>query len=373
MMAAKSYLSESIQRIDTSEIRRVFDLAAKIKNPINLSIGQPDFLIPQAVKDSLVKAVQDNKNTYSQTQGILPLREALSQKYAKTNLKYDPNNIVVSTGVASILNLLFNVLFDPGDAILMTDPYFLIYDSMADYYQLNKKYIPESFSEDEINALKKSDDSIKAIIFSTPSNPTGKILSKKQVELLSGLAEAKGAVIISDEIYEAYDYDNQFFHTASINPERTLTLSGFSKSHAMTGLRVGYIAAPDSLKEIAQSIGILQQYSIVCAPQPSQWAALTALSTDISRELQLMKSRRDLVKQILGSAITYPNPDGAFYVYCDVPYDSNEFVRKAIERELLIIPGHIFSKVKNAVRISYAQSEEVILKGLGIFLELLES
>ena len=370
----KDFLSQRIHRIDTSEIRKAFDLAVKIKNPVNLSIGQPDFPVPEAVKESFMAAVKDNKNAYTQTQGILPLREGISEYLSKSEILVSPNHILISTGVASILFLLFETLFNEGDEIILIDPYFLVYESLAQKYKLKVFYLSENFSEADVKNLlhKEKLEKLKAIIFATPSNPTGKILTRNQLQLLSTIAEKKDALLISDEIYEAFDYDHQFIHTASVLPERTLTLGGFSKSHAMTGWRVGYICAPARLSKIIEKMATLQQYSIVCAPQPAQWAAVTALKTPITKELEMMKQRRELVKQLLGKNIQYSDGDGAFYFFLKTPIDGQTFTEAAAERALLVVPGHIFSNNRNYIRISYAQKEEVLKLGIDIIQSLYE-
>ena len=282
-----------------------------------------------------------------------PLREALSDHYAQRNIQFHPENIVVSTGVASVLFLLFEVLFNPNDSILLIDPYFLIYQSLANYHQLNVEYLPEHFTATDIEKLKHSSNfkNLKAIIFATPSNPTGKIFEQQQLQQLAQLSDESGALLISDEIYSAYDYENKFTHTASLHPEKTLTLNGFSKSHAMTGLRVGYIAAPMQLSEITEKIATLQQHSIVCSPQPAQWGAVTALQTPIDNELIIMKRKRSIVLSALKKKVNFTNPDGAFYVFPSIPCKGQDFVREAIKRELLIVPGYIFSRNAYQVRI----------------------
>ncbi len=368
------YLSERICRIDTSEVRKAFDLASKIKRPKDLSIGQPDFPVPEQVKQAITRAMQDNHNDYSQTQGILPLREALSEHYARRDIQFHPENIVVSTGVASVLFLLFEVLFNPDDRILLIDPYFLIYQSLANYHQLNVAYLPEEFTKKDIEELKSSSKlkNLKAIIFATPSNPTGKILDKRQLQQLAQLSDELDALLISDEIYSDYDYENKFIHTASFHPERTLTLSGFSKSHAMTGLRVGYIAAPMPLSEITEKIATLQQHSIVCSPQPAQWGAMAALQTPMDNQLVIMKHKRTIVLSALEKKVNFTNPDGAFYVFPNIPCKGQDFVREAIKRELLLVPGYIFSRNSYQVRISYAQKEDILQEGLAIFLQVVD-
>ncbi|RME89365.1 MAG: aminotransferase class I/II-fold pyridoxal phosphate-dependent enzyme [Candidatus Hydrogenedentota bacterium] len=367
------FLADRILRIDTSQIRKAFDLAARLKNPLNLSIGQPDFPVPEPVKEAMIRAVRDNQNAYSQTQGILPLREKLAQKYSKEfGYEYSPENILVSTGVASILFLLFETLANAGDEVLILEPWFLIYEALASKYQLKLHTLPENFSREDVDELLEKKPNLKFILFATPSNPTGKILSEQQLKELGRLAEATNAILISDEIYRDYDYDEQFVSCAKFFPERTIVLGGFSKSHAMTGWRVGYAIAPKNLNFIIQKMATLQQYSIVCSPTPAQHAAIVALDTPITEELALMKRRREIVKKKLSNKVKFPAPDGAFYVFPDIPVDADEFLQKAVEKSLLLVPGFIFTRNRKTVRISYAQKEEILEEGLDIFLELCE-
>ncbi len=373
MLDGAALLNQSIHNIDTSEIRKMFDLAAKIERPLNLSIGQPDFPVPEPVREAMIKAVRDNLNSYTPTAGILPLRQAIAEKWRTHNgFTVEPENIIVSTGVASILFLLFQAIIDPGDDILLVDPYFLIYPALLKYQQANLHTIPENFTAADIDHLLASGVKYKAIIFSTPSNPTGKIFEREQLAQLVRLAQSTGAVLVSDEIYEVFDYENKFVSTASLYPEGTLTLNGFSKSHAMTGIRVGYLGAPANLAPIVQKMATLQQYSVVCAPQPGQWAAITALQTPVVEEMKLMRRRRDLVAGLLKGVARYPSPDGAFYIFPEVPIESRQFAEAAIAERLLIVPGYIFSAHSRNVRISYAQKEEILEEGVQIFRRLVE-
>ncbi|MDH5720491.1 MAG: pyridoxal phosphate-dependent aminotransferase [Spirochaetia bacterium] len=370
------YLSKSIHFLDTSEIRKVFDLASKIENPINLSIGQPDFPVPENIKEAIKKALTDNFTSYTPTQGLLQLREALSVQWKeRDNIEIHPDDIMISAGVASLLYLLFDVFFDEGDTILLVDPYFLIYEALSKYHRLNIVYINEDFTEDDLDALseKTKTSRIKAAFYSTPSNPSGKILSKEQLQALANFSRKTGTLLISDEIYRDFDYDNKFTSTACFCPENTITLGGFSKSHAMTGLRIGYMGVPENLRDILKKTAALQQYSIVCSPQPMQWGALEAVKTSMAKEIALMKKRRDIVSESLNNITPYSQPDGAFYLFAQTPFDGSEFVKRAIEKKLLIVPGFIFSQNKNTVRISYAQKEDLLREGLAIFSDLIKN
>jgi aminotransferase len=373
----RDLLASRIHGIDTSEIRKVFDLAAKIKNPLNLSIGQPDFPVPQPVKDAIVQALVDNKTGYTPTAGLIGLREAIAEFLApKIGYVASPENVIVSTGVASILFLLFQAVVEEGDAVLLIDPYFLIYPAMAKYHRAHQYTLPENFDQAAVKALsdrlRADQKKLKLIMFASPSNPTGKILARDQLGWLSQLADEQDAILASDEIYAAFDYENRHVSMASINPARTLTLNGFSKSHAMTGLRVGYLAAPPEYAEIVQKMVTLQQYTMVCAPHAVQCGAIVALKTGIESEIAVMKKRRDSIYTKLKQVTNLPYPDGAFYVYPDIPIDSAEFVAKAIERRLLLVPGYIFSANRKSIRISYATKEEILDEGADIFCALVK-
>ena len=372
-----SLFSERIHHIDTSEIRKVFDLAAKIKNPLNLSIGQPDFPLPQPVEEAMIQAIRDKKTGYTPTTGLVELRQAIADRLLREKqVKVSPENVIVSTGVASILFLLFQTIINENDHVLMIDPYFLIYPALIKYHRAHAHTLPENFTGEDVDRLTRELSSknirLKLIIFASPSNPTGKILSVDQLKALARLAEKQGAVVASDEIYDAFDYEAKHVSMATILPDQTLTLNGFSKSHAMTGLRVGYLAAPTALSEVVQKMATLQQYSMVCAPQPAQWAAIVGLSTPITTELALMKKRRDLVYGLLKECASLPYPDGAFYMYPSIPVDSAQFVEMAIQERLLVVPGYIFSANRKSIRISYAQKEAVLEEGCAVFKKLVE-
>ncbi len=360
--------SERIKYIDTSQIRKMFDLAQKLKNPINLSIGQPHFPTPQPILESLEKAVKDHKTSYTMTQGILELREKLTEKFKiKNNIYTSPDNIIVSSGVSSLLILLFLTTIDPGDEILLIEPAFLIYRGLTSFFRAKEILLNQNFTKEDIDNLKFK--KLKLILFSTPSNPTGYILNKHQLELLSDLAERTGAILVSDEIYEIFDYENKFISAGSFY-QKTLTLMGFSKSYSMTGLRLSAATGPQNL---IKAMITLQQYTIVCAPAPVQYAGITALDLDMSEYIKYYKQNRNLLMEALKNKTEFYYPDGAIYLFTKVPepYEDIEFCKKAIEeKQLLIVPGNIFTNNHNWVRISFAVDRDILKKGIEALLDL---
>jgi len=360
------YLSERMSRIDTSQIRRAFDLASRLEKPINLSIGQPHYRMPDEIASAIEKAVRDGKTSYTPTQGILPLREKISQVESIPERPVSPEGVLISSGVSSLLQLLFLCTIDPGDGILLIDPYFLMYKSLGDFFNASIETVPENFTEDDI--AKISTSKLKLIIYASPSNPSGTILSGHQIKLLGKLADSTGALLVADEIYELFDYDNTFTTAAGVYPD-ALILKGFSKTYNMTGLRLSYATGPS---EIIKAMTILQQYTIVCAPAPIQWAGITALDIDMSSYIDQYRNNRDYCVNKLKGFVKFPNPSGAFYIYPEIQGNDTEFVERAAgEKKLIIVPGSIFSHKTNHIRISFATTEDNLTRGIEAFLSLL--
>ncbi|MCB1321960.1 MAG: aminotransferase class I/II-fold pyridoxal phosphate-dependent enzyme, partial [Leptospiraceae bacterium] len=355
-----SYLSRRMNHIDTSQIRRMFDLAAKLDSPINLSIGQPHFDTPDSVVEAARKALREKKTAYSQTQGILPLRERLSQKFQEVNgFSASAENILVTSGVASVLQLLYLTTVDPDDEVLLVEPSFLIYRGLSSFFGARMRTIPEDFSASDLENLKF--DRLKLILFSSPSNPTGRILSEDQVRALGNLADRTGALLCSDEIYEIFDYDGKFKSAAAIYPN-AVTMMGFSKSYSMTGMRLAAVSGPEAL---IRAMTTLQQYTIVCAPTPNQWAGIAALDTDMTDYVADYRKRRDFMVNELKDHYRFGPPDGAFYLFAEVPEDALKFVQRGIdEHQLLVVPGSIFTDRGNWIRISYAANDETLERGV---------
>jgi aminotransferase len=361
-------LSERMSRIDTSKIRRAFDLAAKLENPINLSIGQPHYATPEPITEAIAAALKDGKTAYTPTQGILPLRERIARKFLEQNkFAASPEHILISSGISSLIQLLFLATIDPGTRVLITDPCFLIYRSLLRYFNANVTTVPEEFTQEDLDRLPPGDFSL--IIFATPSNPTGYVMKKSQIEALAKFADARNALLVSDEIYELFDYEGQFTSAASVH-KNTITLSGFSKTYSMTGLRLAAAHGPEA---IIKAMTTLQQYTVVCAPAPVQWAGIRALDLDMSSYVRAYKKNRDACVSALSGRVKFPEPGGAFYIFPDVMEDEDSFVERAInEKQLLVVPGSIFCAERTRIRISYAASPETLERGLAAFVSLLK-
>ncbi len=365
------WIAQRMEYFDSSGIRKVFDLAATMTDPINLSIGQPDFAVPPEVQEALVRAVHEGKNGYSPTQGIGPLREALQQRISD-QYGHSLRQVMVTSGTSGALVLAMMALVNPGDEVVMFDPYFVMYKSLVGLVG-GKCVVVDTYPDFRIDLDKVAaaiTKRTKVILFNSPANPTGVMASEEEIRGLGQLTAERNIALVSDEIYSHYAFDAPFLSPAQYNPQ-TLVIDGFSKSHAMTGWRLGYAHGP---AEIIQQMIKLQQYTFVCAPQPAQWAGLAALEVDTGPHIEAYRRKRDRVVAALSEDYELVKPGGAFYVFPKTPWGTgDQFVHKAIENKLLVIPGHIFSERDTHFRISYAASDETIERGLEVLRKIARS
>lgn len=363
-----SWIADRMHQIDASGIRKVFDLASKMKNPINLGIGQPHFDTPEPVKRTLCEAVMSGKNVYSSTQGIAPLCEALQRRVA-SEFGHTDRQTFVTSGTSGGLMLALSALVNPGDEVIAFDPWFVMYKHLVTLAGGTCVQI-DTYPNFGID-LNKVRDAItpktKAILCNSPCNPTGYVATEAELKGLAELAKEKDICLISDEIYRVFCYDRPFASPAKWN-DRTLVIDGFSKSHSMTGLRLGFAHGP---AEVIQQMIKLQQFTFVCAPQPVQWAGLAALECDISdRVAAYAKNHRYLVSE-LSNLYDIRGSGGAFYLFIKAPHGTgSEFVAKAIENELLIIPGNVFSQHDTHFRLSFAAEDKTLERGVEVLKKL---
>ncbi len=303
------WLSARSAAFDSSGIRKVFDLAAKMKDPINLSIGQPDFDVPEIARRAMVDAIGNRKNGYSQTQGIAPLLEKLQTEVNKEYAHAD-RKLFITSGTSGALVLAMMTLVNPGDEVIVFDPYFVMYDPlvklMAGKVVLIDTYPDFNIDIDRVRAA--ITPRTKAILFNSPANPTGKVNSAAEVKALAELAAKHNIALISDEIYRRFCYDNSFVSPAKFN-DQTIVIDGFSKSYAMTGWRVGYVHGPAA---VIDEMIKLQQYTFVCAPQPAQWAAVIALGLDMQSHIDTYRFKRDTLIEGLKDLYEIAQPEGDF-------------------------------------------------------------
>jgi aspartate/methionine/tyrosine aminotransferase len=298
------------------------------------------------------------------TQGIAPLREALQ---ARVTAEYPTaeRQTFVTSGTSGGLMLALSVLVNPGDEVIVFDPYFVMYKHLVTLAGGVCRVI-DTYPDFRID-LNKVREAItphtKVILCNSPCNPTGYVATEEELKGLAELAAENNICLISDEIYRVFCYDRPFFSPAKWN-DQTLVIDGFSKSHSMTGLRLGFAHGPN---HIIQQMIKLQQFTFVCAPQPVQWAGLAALECDVSdRVADYAKKRQFLITELSG-LYDIRGAEGAFYLFIKAPWGTGtEFVAKAIENELLIIPGNVFSQVDTHFRVSFAADNQMLERGVEI-------
>jgi len=365
-------IADRMSKIDASGIRKVFDLAAKLKDPINLSIGQPDFDVPDTIKEAAIAAIRRGENRYTQTQGTLALRQAIAAECKVEFGWSDDRPYLVTSGVSGALMLAILCTVNPGDEVLFTDPYFVMYAHLVNLCGGVNVSVPTypDFHVD-LNRLEAAiTPRTRLLIINSPANPTGAVYTEAELKAIAEIAARHDLLVVSDEIYNLFCYDKPFVSIARFY-ENTLLMRGFSKSYAMTGWRMGYVTGP---KPIIEKMTMLQQYSFVCAPSMAQTAGIEALKTDMSREVAAYKKKRDLVYEALGPTLGLVKPEGAFYAFCPAPGgDATAFCAKAVEHNVLIIPGNVFSSQDTHFRISYATTDAKLMQGMEILVKLAKS
>ena len=361
-------LAQRVSRIDSSGIRKVFALAAKMKNPCNLSIGQPHFDVPDQIKQAGIRAIQEGKNRYTQTGGNLGLKDKIRRKMSSKKTIED-DGVLVSSGTSGGILLSFMALFDPGDEVLCPDPYFVMYKHLLNLIGAVPVYVDlyPDFRMTRERLESKVTEKTKGILLNSPANPTGVLASREDLEGVVELAREKDLLVISDEIYDLFVYDGPFLSVGELY-ENCLVLGGFSKSYSMTGWRLGYAVGPS---EVIAAMEELQQYTFVCAPSVGQAMAEAALDFDMTSYRDEYARKRDLIYEGLKKDFEIEKPGGAFYIFPKAPGgDGDAFVAEAIKNDLLIVPGSVFSEKKSHFRISFAAEDATLERGIEILKRL---
>jgi aspartate aminotransferase/aminotransferase len=362
------WIAQRTEYFDSSGIRKVFDLARSMSDPINLSIGQPDFDVPEPIKAAAERAMRAGKNGYSPTQGIAELGEKLSER-VKSQYNHPTRQLFVTSGTSGGLVLAVLALVNPGDEVIVFDPYFVMYKSLVGLVG-GRAVLVDTYPDFRIDLDKVAaamTRRTKAVLFNSPANPTGVTASLQETRGLAELCAERNVALVSDEIYNRFSYDQPFVSPARFNPD-TLVIDGFSKTYGMTGWRLGFAHGP---AEVIQQMIKLQQYTFVCAPQPVQWAGIAALDVDVQSHIDDYRRKRDMISAGLAEHYEFVRPAGAFYVFPKAPWgNGEEFVHRAIENKLLVIPGNIFSERNTHFRISYAAPDKTLQRGIEVLRKL---
>ena len=354
--------AKRIQSIELSQIRKMFE----VTNPdaINLGIGEPDFDVPQNIKDAMKKSLDENDTHYTSNKGMIELREEIVKKFKKDNgINTNPDNIIVTVGASEALFMCAQAFIEKGDEVLLPNPSFLSYEACVKIAEGTITPV-ECTMENEFklkadDVLEKINKNTKAIVLNSPSNPTGAVMEKEDIKAIADLSMDNDFLIISDEIYEKIIYGKKHYSPAKYS-DNVITLNGFSKTYAMTGLRIGYLTANETYTEELLKI---HQYNIACANTTAQrgaYEALTGPQDDVEKMVGEFRKRRDLIVSRLNEmGYETVNAEGAFYVFPKI--EDKDFVMKAAAAGVITVPGAAFgSNGEGHVRMSYANSYENI-------------
>jgi len=360
-------VSSRINEIRPSGIRRIFEIACANPDGIDLSIGDPDFDVPDEIKEAGIRAARDGKNGYISTRGLPELREKLAAKLTGRKINFE--DLLITAGATGGYYLAIMTVVSPGDEVLIIDPYFVAYANVVimcgGVPKLVDSYPDFRLSEEKIAPL--ITDKTRAIVINTPGNPTGIVYDSDELNMIAKLAKKYNVHIISDEIYDQFIFDGGFTSIGNITDD-AIIISGFSKTSGMTGWRLGYTSGP---KEIIDAMATFQQYSYVCANSIAQHAAVAALDFDISEYVNGYRKRRDLIYETLKPNFKMRKPTGAFYLFPEAPGgDADVFVNAAIERKVFIIPGKVFSEKNTHFRISLAADESQLREASSVLTDI---
>ena len=372
------FLSRSVMKLRPSGIRRYFDIAATMEDVVTLGIGEPDFVTPAHIVDAGIQSILDGETGYTSNAGTAELRAAIAEHvWRRYQLRYRPDSeVLITVGVSEALYLALKILLDPGDEVLVVEPCFVANAAMVEMAGGQPVMVPTAvengFQVTGVDLEAKITPRSRAILLSYPNNPTGAVLTRERMLEVAAIAEKYDLAVISDEIYErlVYDFTHINFATLPGMFQRTIVLSGMSKSYAMTGWRIGYVTAPADLTEAMYK---LHQYLIMSAPTMSQAASLRAITrgeSDVESMLRQYDRRRQLIVNGFNRlGLNCFEPRGAFYAFPNIEssgLDDESFCERLLEEErLALIPGSAFGPSgAGFARASYATSEDNIREAL---------
>ena len=378
--STRSKVSQRVQDIPSSGIRRFFDLIATTEGIISLGVGEPDFITPWHIREAAIYSIERGHTHYTSNLGTVELRRELSAYLERLyNLTYKPTTeMLVTVGVSEALDLAVRAILDPGDEVISPEPGFVAYFPVVHMAGGNLITVPTTM-EDEFKVRaaeieRRITPKTRILLLNNPTNPTGAVLDEKTAREIARLVEERDLLVISDEIYDrlVYSEDEPFVSFASLPgmKERTITLGGFSKAFAMTGWRIGYAVGPE---EIIAAMTKVHQYTMMSAPTVAQEAALEALRNGEDGVASMLTAydqrRRLLVEGLRRIGLPCVEPRGAFYAFPSVlptGLTSEEFAEKLlIEEKVAVVPGDVFGPSgEGFVRCCYAASVEDIEEAL---------
>lgn len=371
-------LSSTVQDIKPSGIRKFFDLLDNMQGVVALTVGQPDFITPWHIRVAAIESLENGKTYYTSNSGTLELRQEISSYMNRRySLTYDPKSeVIVTVGGSEAIDIAMRAVVNPGDEVIVPQPAFVCYGPICELaggkpvYLNTKEENKFKLTAEELKSV--ITDKTKLLVLPYPNNPTGAIMTREDLEEIAEVLRGTDIMVLSDEIYCELTYGREHVSVASLDGmrERTIIASGFSKTYAMTGWRLGYTLAPE---EITKQMLKIHQYAIMCAPTTSQYAAVEAMRNG-DADVDMMRAeynrrRRYIVGGLRSLGIDCFDPEGAFYVYPNISkfgLSSEEFCERLLhEEKVAIVPGTAFGDCgEGFARISYAYSVEHIAKAL---------
>ncbi|MCH4283962.1 MULTISPECIES: aminotransferase class I/II-fold pyridoxal phosphate-dependent enzyme [Erysipelotrichaceae] len=374
----EKFLSEKVQTIRPSGIRKFFDLASQMEGVISLGVGEPDFDTPWHIREAAIYSIEEGRTHYTANQGLLELREEIVS-YAKRrfNLDYDPNdNVIVTVGGSEAIDIAMRALVNPGDEVILMEPCYVAYTPSVELCGAKPVHIKLEHKDEFKLTPEKLEAAItpksKVMLLNYPSNPTGGVMTKEDYEKLVPIIKKHELIVISDEIYAELTYDGEFCSLANFEEikDQVIVINGFSKAFAMTGWRLGYTLAN---KEFTAAMNKIHQYIIMSAPTAAQYGAIEALHNGdihVAEMKEAYESRRNFITKGF-NRIGLPThlPHGAFYIFPDIRstgLTSDEFCEKLLaEEKVACVPGTAFGDAgEGFVRVSYAYSIEHIKEAI---------
>jgi aminotransferase len=375
MKNVEHLINNRVKQIEISGIRKFFNMVADVKDMIQLTIGQPDFPTPDHVKEAGKKAIDDNFTTYTHNAGLLQLREAAANFYrVKYNVEYSAGyETIITAGASEAIDITFRTILEEGCEVILPAPVYVGYEPIIKLCGAIPVYADIRNSQFRMTAdLIKSliTEKTRCIVLPYPSNPTGVSLNEAELKEIAELVADKEIFILADEIYSELVYEQKHVSIAQFIKEKTIVINGLSKSHSMTGWRIGMLFAPEY---VAKHILKVHQYNVTCATSVSQMAALEALTVGID-DAEPMKreyaTRRDYVyDRLVSMNLDVIKPEGAFYFFVKIPREnisSFDFCMELVDKaKLAVVPGSAFSELgEGYFRLSYAYSMDTLKEGL---------
>lgn len=375
MKKVEHLINPKVKEIEISGIRKFFNMVADTPNMISLTIGQPDFPTPDHVKEAAKKAIDENVTSYTHNAGTIALRNAASEFYKKKyHLSYSPETeVIITTGASEAIDVALRTILEEGTEVILPGPVYPGYEPIVHLCGATPVYadIRENQFRFTADIIKKYiTDRTRCIILPYPSNPTGVSLTTEELMEIAELIKERDIFILADEIYSELSFEQEHTSIAQFAKEKTIIINGLSKSHSMTGWRIGMLFAPEN---IAKHILKVHQYNVTCASSISQMAAYEALTTGINdaipMKVEYLKRREYVYERLIAMKLEVVKPDGGFYFFVknpNTPLNSFNFALSLVEKAgLAVVPGSAFSKYgEGYFRISYAYSQKTLEEAL---------